>query len=122
VPVALVCERGDGSFIHPDSFTHAFKRLGREAGLHPSTRLHDVRHAVATELGRQGVHGVVVSAVLGHASPAFTIAVYHHAWREGPYEAAAALQKAFASDLSGVGNPLANKAIEAAEQRVSTAN
>ena len=24
--VALVCERGDGSFLHPDSFTHAFKR------------------------------------------------------------------------------------------------
>ena len=55
-------------------------------------------------------------------SPAFTIAVYQHAWQEGPYEAAAALEKAFASDLSGVGNPLANKIIEAAEQRVSTAN
>ncbi len=92
-PVAL-CERGDGSFLHPDSFTHAFKRLGSEAGLHPSTRLHDVRHAVATELGRQGVHGVIVSAVLGHASPAFTVAVYQHAWQEGPYEAAAALEKA----------------------------
>jgi integrase len=96
-PVALVCERGDGSFLHPDSFTHAFKRFGRKAGLHPSTRLHDVRHAVATELGRQGVHGVVVSAVLGHASPAFTIAVYHHAWQEGPYEAAAALENALAA-------------------------
>jgi integrase len=57
VPVALVCERGDGSFIHPDSFTHAFKRFGRQVGLHPSTRLHDVRHAVATELGRQGCMG-----------------------------------------------------------------
>jgi hypothetical protein len=56
-PVALVCERGDGSFLHPDSFTHAFKRLGRLAGSHPSTRLHDVRHAVATELGRQGCTG-----------------------------------------------------------------
>jgi integrase len=53
-PVALVCERGDGSFLHPDSFTHSFKRLARQAGLHPSTRLHDVRHAVATELGRRG--------------------------------------------------------------------
>jgi hypothetical protein len=68
VQVTLVCERGDGSFIHPDSFTHAFKRFGSKARLHPSTRLHDVRHAVATELGRQGVHGVIVSAVLGHAS------------------------------------------------------
>src|SRR6266542_5885933 len=87
-PVSLVSERGDGFFIYPDSFTSAFKRLALLAGLHPDTRLHDVRHAVATELGRQGVQPVIVSAVLGHASPAFTIAVYQHAWREGPAEAA----------------------------------
>jgi hypothetical protein len=68
------------------------------------------------------VHGVVVSAVLGHASPAFTIAVYQHAWQEGPYEAAAALEKALASASSEVGNPLANEVLEAAEQRVSIAN
>jgi integrase len=93
-PIALVCERGDGFFIYPDSFTSAFKRLARQAGMHPDTRLHDVRHAVATELGRRGVHPVIVSAVLGHASPAFTIAVYQHAWQEGPSEAAAALEAA----------------------------
>lgn len=96
--------------MHPDSFTHAFKRLGRLAGLHPSTRLHDVRLAVATELGRQGVHGVIVPAVLGHASPAFTIAVYQHAWQDGPHEAAAALEQALGSGLSDVGNPLARDA------------
>jgi integrase len=109
-PVALMCERGDGAFLHPDSFTHAFKRLECLAGLHPSTRLHDVRHAVATELGRQGVHGVIVSAVLGHASPALTVAVYQHAWQEGPYEAAAALEKALGRGFSDVGNPLARDA------------
>jgi hypothetical protein len=92
--VALGCDRGDGFFLYPDSFTGAFKRLARQAGLHPSTRLHDVRHAVATELGRRGVHPVIVLAVLGHASPAFTVAVYQHAWEEGPAEAAAALQAA----------------------------
>lgn len=106
-PIAMVCERGDGFLIHPDSFTHAFKRLVRQAGLHPATRLHDVRHAVATELGRRGVHSVVVSAVLGHASPAFTLAVYQHVWREGPSEAADALEQAFRSARSEVGNPLA---------------
>jgi hypothetical protein len=93
-PIALVCDRGDGYFIYPDSFTSAFKRLARQAGIHPDTRLHDVRHAVATELGRRGVHPVIVSAVLGHASPAFTIAVYQHAWQEGPSEAAQALEAA----------------------------
>jgi hypothetical protein len=76
----------------------------------------------------QGVHGVIVSAVLGHASPAFTVAVYQHAWQEGPYEAAAALEKALGSSfLSGsgfsdVGNPLANDLVEAADKSVSIAN
>jgi integrase len=121
-PIALVCESGDGSFLHPDSFTHAFKRFGRLAGLHPSTRLHDVRHAVATKLGRQGVHGVIVSAVLGHASPAFTIAVYQHAWQEGPFEAAVALEKAFGSGVFDVGNPLARNPLEPDIERESIAN
>jgi hypothetical protein len=61
--------------------------------MHPDTRLRDVRHAVATELGRRGVHPVIVSA-LGHASPAFTIAVYQHAWQEGLAEAVQALEAA----------------------------
>jgi integrase len=93
-PLAMVCDRGDGSPLYPDSFSSAFKRLARRAGLHPATRLHDMRHAVATELGRHGVHPVIVSAVLGHASPAFTIAVYQHAWQDGPAEAAQALEAA----------------------------
>jgi hypothetical protein len=53
---------------------------------------------------------VIVSAVLGHASPAFTVAVYQHAWQDGPREAAAALEKALGSGLSDVGNPLARDA------------
>jgi integrase len=121
-PVALVCERGDGSFLHPDSFTHSFKRLARQAGLHPSTRLHDVRHAVATELGRRGVHSVIVSRSLGHASPAFTAAVYQHAWQEGPYEVAAALEEALAPCLTSVGNPLAREAPDWTGEQSSIAN
>jgi integrase len=120
-PVALVCDRGDGFFLYPDSFTHAFKRLARHAGMHPSTRLHDVRHAVATELGRRGVHPVIVSAVLGHASPAFTVAVYQHAWQEGPTEAAAALQEALGSSVPDVGNPLAGDRFERFEEQAPVA-
>jgi len=97
-----------GFYIYPDSFTSAFKRLAREAGMHPDTPLHDVRHAVATELGRRGVQPVIVSAVLGHASPAFTIAVYQHAWQERLSEAAA--RSRLLSGRSGVGNPLAQDA------------
>lgn len=121
LPVDLVCERGDGLPLYPDSFTHAFRRLARRAGLHPSTRLHDVRHAVATELGRRGVHPVIVSAVLGHASPAFTVSVYQHAWQEGLGEVAAALEAALRPPLSGVGNPLADDRFDEFEEPASVA-
>ncbi|MGH2653339.1 MAG: tyrosine-type recombinase/integrase [Actinomycetota bacterium] len=120
-PVALVCDRGDGFFLYPDSFTHAFKRIARQAGIHPSTRLHDIRHAVATELGRRGVHPVIVSAVLGHASPAFTVAVYQHAWPEGPAEAAAALEAVLRSQAPDVGNPLAGDRFEPFEESAPAA-
>ena len=80
--------------------------------MHPGTRLHDVRHAVATELGRRGVHAVIVSAALGHANPAFTVAVYQHAWQDGPREAALALEAALGPRSSGVGNPLANSVVQ----------
>ena len=121
-PVILVCERGEGFFLHPDSFTHAFKRLAALAGRHPSTRLYDVRHAVATELGRRGVHSVIVSTALGHASPAFTAAVYQHAWQEGPCEVAAALEEALVPYLIDVGNPLALEAVEPAGEQEFIAN
>lgn len=95
------------------------KRLAHRAGMHPATRLHDVRHAVATELGRRGVHPVIVSAVLGHASPAFTIAVYQHAWQEGPSEAARALEASLGRPR--VGNPLAQESSEPSNDQAAIA-
>ncbi|MEW6155753.1 MAG: site-specific integrase [Actinomycetota bacterium] len=74
----LVCERGDGRPMDPDSFGHAFKRLAAEAGISPKTRLHDIRHGVATVLLEQQVHPAIASAVLGHASESFTMATYQH--------------------------------------------
>ena len=66
---------------------------------------------------------MIVSAVLGHdnASPAFTVAV-QHAWQEGPYEAAAALEKALGAGFSDVGNPLARDVFEPGVDRASIAN
>lgn len=55
----LVCERGDGGPLHPDSWTKAFKRLARQAGLPRATRLHDVRHGFATVLLARGVHPAI---------------------------------------------------------------
>lgn len=93
--LGLVCERGDGTPLDPDSFSHAVKRLMAKAGLPKATRLHDLRHGLATALLEEGVDVAVVSAVLGHASPGFTMAVYQHV-REGMAEQAAdAIERAF---------------------------
>lgn len=74
----LVCDRGDGDFLDPDAFSNGFKRLAKAAGLPDGTRLHDVRHGVATALLKGGVHPAIASAVLGHARVAFTLDVYSH--------------------------------------------
>jgi integrase len=95
IDLGLVCERGDGQPLDPDSFSHAVKRLMAKAGLPKATRLHDLRHGLATALLEEGVDVAVVSAILGHASPGFTMSVYQHV-REGMAEQAAeAIERAF---------------------------
>jgi integrase len=91
----LICERL-GEPIDPDSFSKAFKRLARGVGA-PDTRLHDLRHAAATEMMARGVHPLVVSRTLGHASEAFTMSVYGHVRDEMLDQAANALGEAYGS-------------------------
>jgi integrase len=74
----LVCDRGDGGPLDPDAFSNGFKRMARLAGLDPTTRLHDVRHGVATALLDRGVHPAITSAVLGHSNVGFTMNTYQH--------------------------------------------
>jgi hypothetical protein len=61
----------------------------KRAGLPEAMRLHDVRHGVATAMLKQGVHPAIASAVLGHASPAFTMSVYQHVVDTMAFQAAA---------------------------------
>ncbi len=90
----LVCDNGEGGPCNPDSFTHAFKRLARRAGLAPGIRLHDVRHGVATVLLERGVHPAIASAMLGHASESFTMSQYQHVTDRMTGLAATALEEA----------------------------
>jgi len=90
----LICENGTGAPVDPDTFSKTFKRLAQAADLDPRTRLHDLRHAVATQLARKGVHPHTVSAILGHSSVAFTLDVYTGDWGEGVAQAATALGEA----------------------------
>lgn len=96
----LVCERGDGAPLHPDSFTSAAKRLMRQAGLPERTRLHDLRHAVAVLLALEGVPIEAVSAILGHSSPGFTLNVYRHHIDEMAALAADALERRLGAPVS----------------------
>ena len=73
----LVFCRTDGRPLHPHSLSQTFERLATRSG-QPVIRLHDLRHTHATLLLKAGVPLKVVSERLGHATPAFTMAVYQH--------------------------------------------
>lgn len=73
----LVFAKVDGAPIHPESFSQAFERKSRAAGV-PRIRLHDLRHTHATLLLQAAVPPKVVSERLGHATVAFTMQVYAH--------------------------------------------
>ena len=90
----LVCERGDGQPLSLGAYTHAFARIADKARL-GAVRLHDLRHGVATEMGRAGASPLATSRMLGHASVAFTQSVCQHADDEMVERAAAGLAAAF---------------------------
>jgi site-specific recombinase XerD len=73
-----MCERGDGAPFDPDSFSTGFKRAVRAAELPYGIRLHDMRHAVATMLLKEGVDPKSVSAMLGHSTVSFTQDQFQH--------------------------------------------
>jgi integrase len=73
----LVVDRGDGAPFDPDSYTHWLRKAAAATGL-PGVRFHDLRHAYATALLKQGVHPKIVSEALGHANVGFTLQVYSH--------------------------------------------
>lgn len=84
----LVVAKENGEPIHPDSFSQAFERMVRKAGLR-RIRLHDLRHTHATLAVKAGVPVKVVSERLGHESPAFTLKQYAHVMPGMQAEAAA---------------------------------
>lgn len=62
---------------YPDTATSRWRQIAQAAGL-DGVRLHDLRHAHATELIAAGVDVATVAARLGHASPAVTLRIYAH--------------------------------------------
>lgn len=93
----LICDDGSGAPVHPDSFSQAFKRLAKQAGLPARARLHDLRHACAVLLAIEGVPMEAVSAQLGHSSAGFTLNTYRHVVDEMTAAAAAAIERRLAA-------------------------
>ena len=87
-----------GTWLSPRNVHRSFKQLVARAGLSPTTRIHDLRHAMATFWLANGVQPKVVSERLGHANVNITLQVYGHVLPNMQAEAANALDGAFFGD------------------------
>lgn len=72
-----VCASEVGTARDPDNVSHRFTKRIRAAGL-PKITFHDLRHAHATQLLREGEHPRIVSERLGHSSISVTLDIYSH--------------------------------------------
>lgn len=79
-----------GTPIDPSNLRRAWSGIVRAAGLE-HLRFHDLRHAHATLLLRQGVHPKVVSERLGHSGVGITLDTYSHVLPDLQAQAAAQL-------------------------------
>jgi integrase len=82
-----------GRPISPEVISDRFDRLVRVSGL-PRIRLHDTRHTAASLMLASGVSVKVVQEMLGHSSPAITLAIYAHTTPSMAREAGEALSSA----------------------------
>jgi integrase len=78
---------------HPDNVTAAFRRLPSNGG---KVRLHDLRHALATQLLAAGVDVNTVSGRLGHTNTSTTLNIYAHVLEESDEAAANIIGELFA--------------------------
>jgi integrase len=88
----LVCAAPDGRLLWPGKVSGAFPPLLAQAGL-PRVGLHSLRHLHASSLLADGVPITTVSARMGHASPAISLALYGHAIPGEDSVAAAAVER-----------------------------
>jgi integrase len=74
----------------PDGISLAFRRFRNEVGLR-GVRLHDLRHAAATQMLAAGIPVRTVAGRLGHANATTTLNVYGHWLAASDQEAAVVL-------------------------------
>ena len=64
----------------------------KEAELPPLMKFHSLRHSAASLLIAQGVAIPLVSKLLGHSTPSFTMSIYSHAIPNSEHIAASAME------------------------------
>jgi integrase len=87
----LVFARYDGKPYPPDTLSRDWWRATIALGL-PRVPFHALRHSSASALIAAGLDVVSVSRRLGHGSPAVTLSIYAHLFRETDKAAAAAIE------------------------------
>lgn len=86
-PSGYVVANEGGAPLSPGAITSRWEHVLEGAGVR-KVRLHDARHTCGTLMHLKGVPIAVVAAWLGHASSAFTQAVYTHSQPEAMKAAA----------------------------------
>ena len=88
-----------GGWLDPSWARRQFKDVCRVVGLPQTTRIHDLRHSLATTWLAHGIPIQVVSERLGHSSISVTLALYAHVL---PNQQAAATEAIDALMVGGV--------------------
>ena len=88
----LICCHEDGAPLDPETVSHNFYHLLKRRKVDPM-RLHDFRHAVASQMLEAGIRPDAVAAHLGHANIAVTIGTYGHFFSRAQHDAVAALDR-----------------------------
>ena len=70
-----------GGPYDPSNFTRVMRRVCESAGV-PRLAVHDLRHTFASLAAFQGVRLEVLSRILGHSDPGFTLRQYRHLYPE----------------------------------------
>lgn len=83
--MGLVFASTGGTPLNASNIRRAFNQIIETAGV-KRIRLHDLRHTAATAMIRNGYPVKIISEILGHEDPAFTLKVYTHVWDEHRHE------------------------------------
>ena len=92
-PDDLVFARWDGSMRAPHGVSQKFAEAMKSLGI--DCTLHGLRHTHVSQLIAAGLDVLTISRRIGHASPAITLNVYSHVFKDSDVRAAEIMEAAF---------------------------